>query len=325
MPKWNKMTKVLFITNKTDLTTDFVVREVQKKRVDYYRLNTEEIGTSVFITLDISKDAYYLYDRLLGIKHDLNSFTSVYFRRPEVRRIDDEDLTDAERQFIKIEHYQTLEGIYSVLSGAYWISPVQTIRNAENKIYQQILANKIGLKVPDGIITNNAGDFETFCAGNDNACVVKSIRSGQVGIEETEKIAYTSILDDLPSKEQIKISPTYIQRNIKKQCDIRVTAVGRKLFSTAIMSQECEETQTDWRKGEHVLPYYEINLPEELEKKCLLLLDTLHLEFGAIDFILGEDGDYYFLEINPNGQWAWIECRTNYHIAAEIAKLLTET
>ena len=123
---------------------------------------------------------------------------------------------------------------------------------------------------------------------------------------------------------QIEISPTYIQRNIKKQCDIRVTAVGRKLFSTAIMSQECEETQTDWRKGQHVLPYHEINLPEELEKKCLLLLDALHLEFGAIDFILGEDGEYYFLEINPNGQWAWIECRTNYHIAAEIAKLLTE-
>ena len=54
------------------------------------------------------------------------------------------------------------------------------------------------------------------------------------------------------------------------------------------------------------------------------LLETLHLEFGAIDFILGEDGEYYFLEINPNGQWAWIECRTNYRIAAEIAKLLVE-
>ena len=87
------MTKVLFITNKTDLTTDFVVREVQKKRVDFYRLNTEEIGSSVFITLDISNDAYYLYDRLLGIKYDFKSFTSVYFRRPEVRKVEDEDLT----------------------------------------------------------------------------------------------------------------------------------------------------------------------------------------------------------------------------------------
>lgn len=318
------MTKVLFITNKTDLTTDFVVREVQKKRVDFYRLNTEEIGSSVFITLDISNDAYYLYDRLLGIKYDLKSFTSVYFRRPEVRKVEDEDLTDAEKQFIKIEYYQTLESIYSVLAGAYWISPVQSIRSAENKVYQQILAKNIGLKVPNGILTNDAWDFKSFWADNAKACVVKSIRSGQVGIDETEKIVYTSILDDLPSKDRIEASPTYMQRNIKKQYDIRVTAVGCKLFSTAIMSQGCEETKTDWRKGEHVLPYHEISLPEELEKKCIQLLETLHLEFGAIDFILGEDGEYYFLEINPNGQWAWIECRTNYRIAAEIAKLLVE-
>lgn len=316
------MTKVLFISNKSDLTTDFVVREVQREQIEFYRLNTEEIGITVFITLDISKGDYYLYDRRLDVKHDIKSFTSVYYRRPEVREVKDGDLTDAERQFIKIEHFQTLEGIYSILENAYWISPVKAIRNAENKILQQILAKKIGLRVPNGVITNVAEDLNAFWEENESDCVVKSIRSGQVGINETEKIAYTSILEGLPTKEQIAVAPTYLQRNIKKLYDIRVTVVGSRLFSTAIMSQECEETQTDWRKGEHVLPYQEIQLPEELEKKCLQLLKYLQLEFGAIDFILGKDGEYYFLEINPNGQWAWIECRTNYKIAAEIAKLL---
>lgn len=319
------MTKVLFITNKSDLTTDFVVREVQRKRIEFYRLNTEDIGFSVFVTLDFSKDHYYLLDRRLGVRHNLMSFTSVYYRRPEVRDVEDNNLTDAERQFIKIEHFQTLEGIYAILENAYWISPVKAIRNAENKIWQQILAKKIGFKVPNGVITNVAEDFFIFWEENERDCIVKSIRSGQVGIDETEKIAYTSSLEGLPSNEQIEVAPTYLQRNIKKQCDVRVTAVGRKLFSTAIMSQECEETQTDWRKGEHVLPYQEIQLPKELEGKCLQLLESLHLEFGAIDFILDRDGEYYFLEINPNGQWAWIECRTNYKIAAEIAKLLVKS
>lgn len=242
-----------------------------------------------------------------------------------MRDVEDEDLTDAERQFIKIEHYQTLEGIYTILENAYWISPVKVIRYAENKILQQILAKKIGLKVPNGVITNDAEVFSLFWEENERDCIVKSIRSGQVGIGETEKIVYTSTLEGLPNKEQIEVAPTYLQRNVKKQCDIRITAVGRKLFSTAIMSQKVEETQTDWRKGEHVLPYQEIQLPEELEKKCLQLLEILHLEFGAIDFILGKDGEYYFLEINPNGQWAWIECRTNYKIAAEIARLLVKS
>ena len=65
------MTKVLFITNKSDLTTDFVVREVQRKHIEFYRLNTEEIGFTVFISLDFCKDHYNLLDRRLGIRHDL--------------------------------------------------------------------------------------------------------------------------------------------------------------------------------------------------------------------------------------------------------------
>jgi glutathione synthase/RimK-type ligase-like ATP-grasp enzyme len=31
------------------------------------------------------------------------------------------------------------------------------------------------------------------------------------------------------------------------------------------------------------------------------------LRFGAIDMIVTPEGRYVFLEINPNGQWRWIE------------------
>ena len=315
------MTKVLFVTNKADLTTDFVVREIQKKGARFYRLNTEDIGISVLLSLDF-KGRYYLYDQLSGEKHDLESFSAVYFRRPAIREYHEEDLTEAEIQFLRIEQYQSLEGIYRILDGAFWISPLNAIRNAENKIYQQILASKIGLQIAPGIITNNPDDFRDFLNRNDNDCIVKSIRSGQVGQEKTEKIAYTSKLVDMPSDEQIMVCPSYIQKHIDKECDIRVTVVGKNVFATAILSQGCDETKTDWRKGEHVLPYHEIELPKDVEHKCLQMMKILGLNYGAIDFILDKDGNYVFLEINPNGQWAWIECRTGYRIAAEIANLL---
>lgn len=316
------MTKVLFITNKDDLTTDFVVREIQKQHIDFYRLNTEEIGISVQITIDAKQSYFRIYDINQNQEHSVDSFTAVYFRRPVVRDFMDYDLTVAERQFMRIEYAQTLEGLYKVLKDAFWVSPVEAIRNAENKIYQQILATKVGLSIPAGMVTNNAKDFERFWDVVGMNCIVKPVRSGQIGQPKTEKIVYTSILDRLPSCEQIEICPTYIQEHISKRCDVRVTIVGKKIFSTAILSQGCKETMTDWRRGEHVLPYKEIALPQDIEEKCLQMMDALGLQFGAIDFIHDENGKYVFLEINPNGQWAWIECRTNYHIAAEIANLL---
>jgi glutathione synthase/RimK-type ligase-like ATP-grasp enzyme len=51
-------------------------------------------------------------------------------------------------------------------------------------------------------------------------------------------------------------------------------------------------------------------------------MTELNLRFGAIDFILDESGEYVFLEINPNGQWAWIERKTGYKISSEIVNLL---
>lgn len=316
------MTKVLFITNKDDLTTDFVVREIQKKQINYFRFNTEELGVSVLLTIDFRSGEGYVYDCVLMQKHKLNSFTSVYFRRPVIRDYHDGQLTEAERQFLKIENYQTIEGVYKILEEAFWVSPIRSIRNAENKIYQQLLAARLGLAIPQGIITNNDVDFREFCSDRHREYVVKSIRSGQVGQEQMEKIAYTSKLEFHPDKAQIEFCPTYIQHHIIKQCDIRVTVVGRKLFATAIMSQENEETKTDWRYGEHVLRYEEVELPNELTEKCRMLMDILDLRFGAIDFIKDNNGKYWFLEINPNGQWAWIECRTNYKISHEIAELL---
>lgn len=71
---------VLLISNKDDITTDCVVNSLHKKKVPFYRLNTEEIGTSVFLNLDISKERYTLYDAHLDEEFDLKGFKSVYYR-----------------------------------------------------------------------------------------------------------------------------------------------------------------------------------------------------------------------------------------------------
>jgi glutathione synthase/RimK-type ligase-like ATP-grasp enzyme len=217
----------------------------------------------------------------------------------------------------------TLEGIYKLLRNAYWISPLYSIREAENKIYQLDLAKSIGFKIPNSIITNTYDKATLFFKENDKKCIIKPIKSGLIEDNTDSKVIFTNLLDSFPeNSEKITTNPCYLQSHILKKGDIRVIAVGNKIFATLIHSQEYLKTQTDWRKGEMKLKHRKINLPPEINDKCISLLQTLKLRYGAIDFILDENDNYIFLEINPNGQWAWIEKQTGYKITQAIVNLL---
>ena len=64
------------------------------------------------------------------------------------------------------------------------------------------------------------------------------------------------------------------------------------------------------------------NQPKDIQEKCLQLMKRLDLNYGAIDFVQGKEENYVFLEINPNGQWAWIEHLTGMPISKEIVRNL---
>ena len=316
------MTSVLLITNTKDFTTDYVVRSLNKLGADYYRLNTDEIGDKVFLTFDFVHNNYTIWDKPKGVKLNILSYRSVYYRRPEIPIIDGKDVSQEEKQFIRFEIRQTLEGLYKILRDAYWISDVDSIRRAENKIFQQILAKEIGFRIVEGVVTNVEEHFKSFVRDNKNDCIVKPIFSGQIGWPEIKKVVYTNKLIEIPSRKQIEFCPSYIQKRIEKKYDVRVTIIEDEVFAARIFSQNNIETRIDWRVGDNVLHHEIICLPEILIKQCKELIRRLNLRFGAIDFIETLEGDFIFLEINPNGQWAWIETQTGMPISETIANKL---
>lgn len=316
------MTKVLIITNKSDLTSDFIVKRLKERNIFFYRFNTEEISKSCFLTLDFQRNLFMLSDIILCQQFNLKEFTSVYFRRPELPSIKTDDVSSGEILFLKNEFYYTLEGLYKILKDLYWISPIYAIREAENKIYQLELARAIGFSIPDSIVTNIYSDSLEFYNRNDTNCIVKPIKSGLIEDKDAPKVVFTNQLKERPQKEQIEFSPNLFQTHIKKLYDVRVTMVGEKAFAVLIDSQKNADTLVDWRKGECPLKHTKIELPDRILKQCISLLKTLNLRFGAIDFILDTNGNFIFLEINPNGQWAWIEKQTGYEISKEIVNLL---
>lgn len=99
--------------------------------------------------------------------------------------------------------------------------------------------------------------------------------------------------------------------------------MGNDIFTAAIDSQSLNHTKIDWRRDGINLPHTIYRLPDEVANKCLELTHQFKLNFGAIDMIVTPDNEYVFLEINPNGQWAWIEEMTGLPIAQAMITLLT--
>ncbi len=319
------MEMVLIITNKQDITSDFIVKELKSQKIEFYRFNTEELNHTCFVDLDIAGGRHTLFDRELKMEFDLKQFTSVYFRRPALPTINTEGLSQGEIQFLKNENAYTLEGIYKILKDAYWVSPLFSIREAENKIYQLELAKEIGFKIPQSTITNSFESATEFYDHNKESCIVKPIKSGLIDDAVKPQVVFTNALTSRPSsREQIESSPIFLQNHISKKFDVRVTVVGASIFATLINSQNSSQTKVDWRSGEKALQHTKVELPNDLKDQCMRLMKELNLRFGAIDFILDEHDEYIFLEINPNGQWAWIERRTGYPISKAIVKLLDE-
>lgn len=95
--------------------------------------------------------------------------------------------------------------------------------------------------------------------------------------------------------------------------------VGDRVITCAIDSQASESTRVDWRRYDFAnVAHYPIELPDDVIQRPIPLTKALGLVYGAIDLAELEDGSWLFFELNPAGQWAWLECAV---VAAEHCSL----
>lgn len=319
------MTKmILLITNKEDVTVDFIVQELQQRKCSYYRLNTEDIPEIVEVRFDISDNNYVLFDTAKLQSINLKDVTSVYFRRPKISNLKFiSEISQQERLYLQNELATLIEGIYKSLRNVFWVNNVYRIREAENKIYQLQIAQELGFTIPNSTISNCAESIRVLMEKCQGQCIVKPIRSGNMGNQDGSKVIFTSQIDNgvISAIDRIHSFPVYIQENIHKDCDIRCIVVGREVFAARIDSQSSVSGKTDWRMASEILPHSKIKLPIEIQNKAIEMTRNLGLIYSAIDFVLDKNGNYVFLECNPNGQWAWIETRLGYSISESIVKL----
>ncbi len=290
----------------------------------YVKLALEEKGHSVTLwyTADypeIQKHTFRLQDghidwcaKGLDLEIKNNSdFDVVWMRRPKKpimpNYLHPDDVANAENE--NGEFFKTMWQV--IAPNAIWVNPIASLRSVNSKLYQLKIASEIGLSIPESLFSNDPDEIRKFIRNYEKGEVIyKPIFPVYWVSEDALRLTYTNRISEelLPSDALLQSTPGIYQKRVEKSYELRITYFGEKAIAVKLNSQDHPKAKIDWRS----VPCFEIGieayqLPDDIDEKCKEFMRRMNVKFGCFDFIVTPEGEYYFLEINEQGQFLWIE------------------
>jgi len=314
------MAKVLIITAEQDATIEYFMSSLSSKdREDIVHYKTDCPKSNQLV---ISPTASHKFE-LHTVSHVYNEedFKSIYYRRTIPPNFDFQPPDLRLERYCEEEYTRFWESLeYCFPEKTKWFpGKPSKIAIAKNKLLQLVLAKDIGLSIPETVMTNRPEVLNNI----DIPSIYKSIKSPNVPLENKGyAAAWTTEIDESIKQhgEGLLTCPGIIQSqvcHISYKVDIRVTIIGDSIFA----AESRNLLHIDGRLTN--APYYKHILPNYIEARLFLLVDSLSLNFGAIDLIYDQNsGIYWFLEINSNGQWVYIEEETSMPLCKNLRNFL---
>ena len=318
---------VLLVTTRLDSASDAVANALKRAGIRFYRLNTEDLPLGARSSCEFRSGAHRLRWHSADRAASFDAVKRVWFRRHRLPALPG-DTVPAHAEYCLRESQWFVRGLLWSLAervpAANWMSLPANVQRAESKILQLHVAERIGFVCPETLISNDPDQIRMFYAGQEGRVVAKPLRLGFFDYGDVQTAAYTTAVStaDLSSDDALAVAPVIYQRHLEKRCDIRVTIVGHSIYAAAIRSQDVDSAKVDWRRSDVELKHEVHALPDDIAGACQRLMKALNLHFGAIDLVLAPNDEYYFLEINPNGQWLWLEDKLKFPISNKIAEWL---
>ncbi|REC77617.1 grasp-with-spasm system ATP-grasp peptide maturase [Chryseobacterium elymi] len=299
---------ILIFSDNNDRTTIEVIRWLVALSKDFILVNDDE-----FFDIKVDKKRFFLQSQKNSFF--LDDIQSVWYRRGGL--------------FFKRYQYSNNSINIYMNETQHWLEDyiLKTLESKKhinkqsnshvNKLLVLEYAQNIELNVPEYFLAENT----------DEVILSKTITKAITGNASLDNISdnkdgmlYTSIID---KKEKESFFISFFQEKIEKDFEIRTFYLNGECYSMAIFSQNDDQTKTDFRKYNNEKPNRNIryNLPKDIEVKIQKLMQMLDLNCGSLDFI--KSGDlYYFLEVNPVGQFANVAYHCNYPLFKKIADYL---
>lgn len=289
----------LILSDSRDYASDYICVELQRRSRSYLRLDRDLLG-SAKLALDV--DNCILSATVDGQQKRCSPsvLKAVYFRAPTYLRETFSRATTPDNQ-LENSQWMSFYRNLTCFQNARWMNSPNSTFSAENKVVQLRAAKKVGFLIPTTTVTNTWSSIPAC-----NRVVIKALDTVVLQLDEhKEGFAYTQVVDpDSHGEESINTAPVISQEYLREKIDLRVTVVGSRLFPVQIL-REGKGIDGDWRLHKNNVAFQPTQLPEPVSKRCIALSQRLGLLFAGIDLAIVND-DYYFIEVNPTGEWAWL-------------------
>jgi glutathione synthase/RimK-type ligase-like ATP-grasp enzyme len=315
---------ILILASEQDFHARKVADQLEKQGSPYEIFQLNELLQRDRLTYEFPGRGLRIA-RSNGAEIDFSSVTAVWNRRPG--RIKSANLMPESwmETMIENESNRALSGMLRTLK-CLWVNHPGKQEEAYFKLYQLKCARDAGLLVPDTIVTNDPAQAKAFYERCDGKVVYKLVdesSNNHFPVTEMPRGIPTLPLRpvDVAYLEQVSQSLHLFQQRVDKVADIRVTIIGSEVFAARIESQQ-GDGKIDFRL-DYSVPVSVYELPPQVMLHSLRVMRTLGLEFGALDFCLDAAGEHVFLEVNPAGQFLWLEDALQLPLSETLAKLLS--
>lgn len=306
---------ILCITHSQDFyNIDVFFEYLTSKNISYFRLNSDRLNH--LQKINISEDSFELTDEFGNTVHS-DAITGVWHRK--AWRISVPEELDQEYEKIFLNEYGSLRyNLITTLENIPWINPYENERKIDgNKMLQLKIAQRNNLTVPRTVFSNNeekiTAFFHQYCQGR----AIAKLHGVTAKTMTGENLVSTTIIeeDTLENISDIVYCPMIFQPYIDKKYELRIIYVDGEFFTGKINNSE----NADWRVAQDDYFWSAYELPENIKANLTSMMKEMGLYMGAIDMIKARDGAYYFLEVNPQGEWGMLQKELGFPIAERIA------
>lgn len=309
------MKKVLLVASEEHDTTLAVVRQflAKQSKVEAVIFDSQYVGTKAHASLRLTGGS--TVNRAIDFgdyRLDLERVGCVWYRRWHNPLVVGEN-SESTRQFAQSNWDMLFDGLWSRLATKWINNPVQQ-GLANNKPLQLFEARRTGFAIPDTLFTSNPSEAREFIEKHPHGVVCKTISHLGWKRSLATVLLTPTHLEHLPS---LMLAPATFQEYVRGDYDIRVIVIGETLFAAEVKTA-IGKNPVDWRLDINN-PWLKHLLPSGVGEACIALTKNLGLTYSAIDLRLSSEGQYLFFEVNPGGQFLFVEIWTGLPITSALA------
>lgn len=247
-----------------------------------------------------------------SVMPDCRCFDTIWHRRGS-QPVLSEAISKLDREVANKEAVGFLRGFSMMLGhSGFWVNPY-TQDYFTCKPTQLRYARMSGFSIPPTLFSNDPAHIRKFLSQHGESVIYKIARPAQWETSDGNYVAtYSARLhtSSLPDDETLALMPGIFQAEVPKKYELRVVCLGDFITGILIDSQANILTATDWRNCQALAKMEKYSISDDIVRKCRKLMRKLNLVFCCMDLVVTPADEVVFLEVNPQGQFLWMELRT---------------